>query len=184
MTNEKNSTLNVEKKQGELPNPVSSPPLGDSNSEYMSEVNEIQEMTPEQKRALIGVIVAVIILILAIVGGVVALAVSPPEVTAKVRDIFIILMAILSLLIGLALVILMVQLARLTNLLQNELRPIIDSMNETISHLRGTSIFLSDNLAEPVIKLNEYLAGLSQLLNVTGLRKKTSKSKTKTTKGE
>jgi hypothetical protein len=153
-------------------------------TEFQKEQNPSPEMTPEQKRTLIGAVVAVLLIIIAIVGGVIALAVSPPQVTAQIRDIFIILMSIMSLMIGLALIVLMVQLARLTNLLQNELRPIIDSMNETISHLRGTSVFLGENLAEPVIKVNEYFAGLSQLLNATGLRRKSKRSKSKTTKGE
>ena len=75
-------------------------------------------------------------------------------------------MALESLVIGLALVILVVQLARLINLLQNEIKPILDSTNETVSTLRGTTQFLSDNLAEPVIKLNEYYAGLTSLLKM------------------
>jgi hypothetical protein len=51
--------------------------------------------------------------------------------------------------------------------------------------LRGTTVFLSDNLVQPVIKMNEYLAGFSQLLQVIGLAKKSPKSKpTPTTKGE
>ncbi len=66
----------------------------------------------------------------------------------------------------------MIQLARLIVLLQNEIKPILDSTNEAVSNLRGTTIFLSDNLVEPVIKLNEYLAGFSQLVGVLGLGKK------------
>jgi hypothetical protein len=64
---------------------------------------------------------------------------------------------------------------RLINLLQNEIRPILDSTNETVSTLRGTTAFLSNNLVEPVIKLNEYLAGFSQLLQVMGLGRKSTK---------
>jgi hypothetical protein len=85
-------------------------------------------------------------------------------------------MAIESLLIGLTLVILIVQMARLINLLQNEIRPILDSTNETVSNLRGTTAFLSDNLVGPVIKLNEYLAGLSQALKLVGLARKRPKT--------
>jgi hypothetical protein len=104
----------------------------------------------------------------------------PSTDTAKIRDIFIIFMALESLLMMLVLVILIVQIARLINLLQNEIKPILDSTNETVSTLRGTTTFLSDNLVEPVIKLNEYTAGLQQLLSVLGLlRKKTGKSPNK-----
>jgi hypothetical protein len=75
-------------------------------------------------------------------------------------------MALESIFVGLVLVILMIQLARLINLLQNEVQPILDSTNETISNLRGTTEFLSANLAEPIIKLNEYLAGLQKLTEI------------------
>jgi amino acid permease len=88
------------------------------------------------------------------------------ETTERIRDVFIIFMALESMVIGLVLIILVVQLARLTNLLQNEIKPILDSTNETVSTLRGTTQFLGDHLAEPVIKLNEYLAGLSSFLKI------------------
>jgi hypothetical protein len=97
---------------------------------------------------------------------------SPRTDTARVRDIFIIFMALESLLIGLVLIILVIQLARLINLLQNEIKPIMDSTNETVSTLRGTATFLSDNLVEPVIKLNEYLAGFKQLGRIFRAREK------------
>jgi len=89
--------------------------------------------------------------------------------TSRLRDIFIIFMALESLVIGVALIILMVQLAILINLLQNEIKPILYSTNETVNTLRGTASFLSNNLAEPVIKLNEYLAGIRKLLDLLHL---------------
>jgi hypothetical protein len=81
-------------------------------------------------------------------------------------------MALESIVIGLALIILIVQIARLINLLQNEIKPIIDSTNETVSTLRGTTHFLSNNLVEPVIKLNEYLAGFQQVFKFVKPNKK------------
>ena len=65
--------------------------------------------------------------------------------------------------------VLVIQVANLINLLQNEIKPILDSTNETVSTLRGTTEFLSDNVVEPVIKMNEYFAGLQQALKVIGL---------------
>jgi hypothetical protein len=38
--------------------------------------------------------------------------------------------------------------------------------------LRGTSEFLSENLVEPVIKLNSYLAGLKKLFDLFGINRK------------
>jgi flagellar biogenesis protein FliO len=92
--------------------------------------------------------------------------------TETIRDIFIIFMALESLVIGAALVVLIVQLASLINLLNNEIKPILDATNETIATLRGTTEFLSENLVEPVVKLNSYLAGLTKALEMIGLKKK------------
>jgi predicted PurR-regulated permease PerM len=91
------------------------------------------------------------------------------EDVSRIRDVFIIIMALESLLIGAVLVVLIVQIARLTNLLQNEIKPILDSTNETVSTLRGTTEFLSDNLVQPVIKLNEYIAAIQKLLELLGV---------------
>lgn len=141
-----------------------------------------EELSPEQRRAMIiGVIVFVLIFV-GIIVSIIWLATQPPVRVAHIRDIFIIYMALMSLLISLALVVLMIQLARLTNLLQNEIKPILDSLNETVSNLRGTTVFLSENVTGPVIKLNEYLAGLNQFLFALGLFRRQRKSKT--TKGE
>ncbi len=122
------------------------------------------ERSAENRRAT-GIIVAVVVVVLLIIGGIVLLALAPESTTAKVRDIFIIVMALESLVLGVAVIVLIVQVATLINLLQNEIKPILDSTNETVNHLRGTTQFLSNNLVEPVMKLNEYLAGLRKLFD-------------------
>jgi hypothetical protein len=83
----------------------------------------------------------------------------------------IIFMAFESLVIGAALIILVIQVASLINLLQNEVKPILDATNETVNTLRGTTTFLSENLVEPVIKLNSYLAGLRRFFQLFSFRK-------------
>jgi len=60
----------------------------------------------------------------------------------------------------------------LINLLQNEVKPILDATNETVNTLRGTTTFLSENLVEPVIKLNSYLAGIQRVLKLLGLKRR------------
>ncbi len=133
-------------------------------------------MTPEQKRTMVIIGVFVVVLVVATIAAVYWMGfVAPSESVTRIRDIFIILMALLSLFTGFALVILILQVTRLINLLQNEIRPILDSTNETVSTLRGTTAFLSNNLVEPVIKLNEYLAGFGQLLQVIGAMRKSTR---------
>ena len=116
------------------------------------------------------IVIGVIILGLIITGAVFLLT-SEPTVTGKIRDVFIIIMALESLVIGVALIILIIQLAILTNLIQNEIRPILDTTNETVNTLRGTATFLSDNLSEPVIVLNEYLATLKKIFSLIRSKK-------------
>jgi flagellar basal body-associated protein FliL len=124
-----------------------------------------------QRWILAGIITGVVILLAGIVVAVIFLAKSPAA-AANVRDIFIIFMALESLLIGAALVVLMIQLASLINLLQNEVKPILKSTNETVNTLRGTTEFLSENLVEPVIKLNSYLAGLKKFFDLFNIIRK------------
>ena len=97
---------------------------------------------------------------------------KPETPTDKIRDVFLIVVALETLVIGVALIVLIVQLASLINLLQNEVRPILHATNETVNTLRGTAEFLGENVVEPVIKLNGYLAGLKRMLELLGVTPK------------
>jgi hypothetical protein len=125
----------------------------------------------KQRWIIAGIIAGVIILVALIVLAVIFLS-GHPAAASNVRDIFIIFMALESLLIGAALVVLIIQIASLINLLQNEVKPILQSTSETVNTLRGTTEFLSENLVEPVIKLNSYLAGLRKFFDMFGLNRK------------
>ena len=121
----------------------------------------------QQRRLIVAACVALAIMVALIVWAITGM-VSNPAATQTIRDIFIIGMALESLIIGVALIVLIVQIAQLTNLLRHEIKPILDSTSETINTLRGTTSFVSENLVEPVIKLNGYVAALQRL--VAGLR--------------
>ncbi len=129
------------------------------------------EVARRQRVIMISIIIAAIIFIALIVLAVIFL-IQPGTPTEKIRDIFIIFMALESLVIGAALVILIIQIASLINLLQNEVKPILDATNETVSNLRGTTSFLSENLVEPVVKMNTYMAGVQRMLELLGLKRK------------
>jgi hypothetical protein len=113
------------------------------------------------------VILAIILLLALVVGlafAVVAM-VQNPDQTETIRDIVIVMMAVESLVIGLVLVVLIVQIARLTAMLQNEVKPILDSANETVRTLRGTTTFLSSRLVKPVVKVNSTLAAIRRAID-------------------
>lgn len=133
---------------------------------------DVTRKAERQQRTI--VITAVILLVLLITAIVVAIIflLEPTTPTDKIRDIFIIFMALESLLIGLALIVLIIQFASLINLLQNEVGPILRATNETVNHLRGTAEFLGETVVEPVVKLNSYTAGLTRMLELLGVKKK------------
>jgi hypothetical protein len=148
------------------------------NSEKPEPVIDTPERTPEQveqdkqmKRTMTAAIIGGVILLL-LLGLAIFFLLQPATPTDKIRDIFIIVVALESLVIGVALIVLVVQLASLINLLQNEVRPILKATNETVNNLRGTAEFLGENMVEPVIKLNGYMAGLNRMLELMGIRRK------------
>jgi hypothetical protein len=118
-----------------------------------------------------GIIAGAIVILALVVLGIVFLFRQDATTTGQIRDVFIIFFALESLIIGAALIVLVVQLAVLINLLQNEIKPIINSTNETVHTIKGTAVFLSDNLVQPVIKLNEYLAGLKKVADLFNPKK-------------
>lgn len=131
------------------------------------ETTPAQTGRPSSRQSLyIGL--AILALVILIVGIAIAVAymVQNPAQTELLRDIVIILMALEFLLLGLALLVLIVQIARLTALLENEIRPILDTTNETLNTLRGTTTFLSDNLVQPVIKANSSISAVRRAIDL------------------
>lgn len=129
------------------------------------------EQEKQMKRLTTWVIIGAVVL-LALLGVAIFFLLQPATPTDRIRDIFIIVVALESLVIGVALIVLIVQLASLINLLQNEVRPILKATSDTVNNLRGTAEFLGENVIEPVVKLNGYLAGLYRMLELMGLKKK------------
>ena len=143
-----------------------------SESEFVPETHPVnQEELRRRQMAVAGAVVGGILLLALLVTILIYLAL-PDTNTERIRDIMIIIMALEFMFLGIALMVLIVQLATLINLLQNEIIPIVESTNETANTLRGTTEFLSENLTEPVIKLNQYLAGLMRLTELIGLTRK------------
>jgi flagellar basal body-associated protein FliL len=129
-----------------------------TSAEFDHDKSPQNNVKSNKKFIIISILVAVVVLALVVVATIFLLDKNNSDVTEQIRDVFIIFMALESLIIGIALVVLIVQLSTLINLLQNEIRPIIDSTSETVNTLKGTAQFLSDNLAEPVIKMNTFAA--------------------------
>lgn len=127
-------------------------------------LNEQSAEQVDRKNVIIGSLILLVTLVLFVLATIYLVRPENSAQTGQIRDVFIIFLGLVSIIIGIALVVLIVQLSTLINLLQNEIRPIINSTNETVNTLKGTAQFLSDNLAEPVIKLNQYAAMLKRII--------------------
>jgi len=133
---------------------------------------EKEKKSQSQKIALIIIAVITILFLIGTTIGVVYLARSGAQITSQVRDIFIIVLVLESFLIGAALIILIIQLALLSNLLQNEIRPILSSTKETIRTVKGTSQFISERAVRPIVSIGGILAGGRKLFEIIGFIRK------------
>ena len=128
-----------------------------------------------QMRNIVVAVIAIAVVVVALLGTAIYFLLrpeTPADEVGRIRDVFIIVVGLETLVIGVALVVLLIQLASLINLLQNEVRPILQATNETVNTLRGTAEFLGESVVEPVIKLNSYLASIQRVLELMGLKRK------------
>lgn len=152
----------------------------------MTEQPNIQmvEDQPEEKSGgrkwyfwpLVGLIAIVAVFIVGLILALVVAVVADPEDASNwvgmIRDLFIIVLAMEGMLMGIALIVLILQLATLVNLLQNEIQPIVDNANETMSTVKGTTQFLSQNVVEPVVRFGAITAAAGSLFReLFGIRR-------------
>jgi len=126
----------------------------------------------------IGIVLGVVVGLAAIGAGVYGLVTHPP-LTAVLRDVFIIVLALVTIVISLFLIILIFQLQSLIALLRDEIKPILESANQTASTVRGTTTFVSDAVVTPVIQAASYAAAVRQTIKtLAGIgRKKKGRQK-------
>jgi hypothetical protein len=75
------------------------------------------------------------------------------------RDLSIIVLAVESIIIGVMLAFLIIQIQRLITMLDKEIKPILDSTNETVSTVRGTTTFVTKRLISPVVEVASFFSG-------------------------
>lgn len=132
------------------------------------ENNPIDEVGNEefdlQRVVVIGSVLFLAITLLIFVGAIV-LAIYTEEqfglVIQVVRDIMIILVVLEGMFITLSLAILIIQIARLVNLLQNELAPILKNSREVVTQTKGTLEFVNHNVTQPIISISSFMAGVT-----------------------
>jgi len=144
--------------------PNKTPEISTTKSDTLPTVATTTIETDNKKYIVITILVAIVILALVVYATIFLVNPDHSNTTEQIRDVFIIFMAVGSLIFGVAMIVLIIQLSTLINLLQNEIRPILNSTNETVNTLKGTTRFISDHLTEPVIKLNQFMAMIKQLV--------------------
>jgi membrane protein implicated in regulation of membrane protease activity len=125
----------------------------------------IEEEEEADNQSKVGFIIGGIVLLGLFVTAVFFL-VKYPDTTRNIRDIFLIFLGFELAVIGIASILLAIQIARLVNMFQHEIKPVLDAANETMSTLRGTAIFMSDSFVQPVIKLNSQFASIRQAVEI------------------
>ncbi len=121
--------------------------------------------TPSEKVVptgyVVGGVIALVVVLALVTWLVIWLANSYAPQLEAIRDIFIIMLALSScgvLLVGILSVIMLV---RLINMLEFEIKPILEKTQETIGTVQGTTRFVSQNVVKPTITLTGYAAGLT-----------------------
>ncbi len=85
---------------------------------------------------------------------------------AFVRDLAIILLAVESLVIGVVLIILVLEIRNLAKMLRDEIKPILESADETARTVRGTTVFVSENLVNPMVRASSFASGVMQAVRI------------------
>jgi hypothetical protein len=145
--------------------PTQSLPVPSSEEKLTGE--SVPQITAEEKAAKKTqiIIIAVAVIFVALLVTAIVLMARFPSATVVVRDIAIVFVAVTTFLMGLAMILLIFQIQVLIQVLRDEIQPLLRSVNDTASTVRGTTAFVSHNVVSPIIKLSGFTAGLRQVIS-------------------
>jgi len=126
-----------------------------------------------RRRLILSVSIAILVFILVglVAGTIWAIQPDNQPITRGLRDVAIIFLAFLALWIGILLVVLLYLVMMLTLLIRDEIKPLLESINETMNTVRGTTVFMSNNVVEPTIKVASALSGVWRTIEeLAGIR--------------
>jgi hypothetical protein len=106
---------------------------------------------------ILGVLVFVIVISALFYG-----LMTHPVFTAGLRDVAIIVLALVTMITSVLLAVLLFQLQSLIVLLRDEIQPILQSINQTTGTVRGTATFVSDAVVSPMIEVAGYVSGVQK----------------------
>jgi hypothetical protein len=131
------------------------------------------------KRTQIMIIGGAVLFLTLLVAAIVLMA-THEAATQVIRDIAIVFVAVETFLIGLAILLLIFQIQTLIQVLRDEVQPLLRSVNDTASTVRGTTAFVSQNVVSPFIKVAGFTAAVqrvtSDLIHSVGVARPRSNS--------
>jgi hypothetical protein len=93
-------------------------------------------------------------------------------IVATIRDVAVIFLALESIVIGIILVILIWEVRNLAKMLREDIKPILQSADETARTVRGTTSFVSENFVTPLVRVSSFTSGVVEALRIIAGRKK------------
>ena len=173
--------------------PETSQDRQDKPEEMQAVPQEVEAVSPQvmqaeaeksAKRTQAIIVASAIVFLVLLVAAVVLMA-SYPQATQVIRDIAIVFVAVVSFLIGLAVILLIFQIQMLIQVLRDEIQPLLQSFNDTASTVRGTTEFVSHNVVSPVIKMAGFAAAVQKVTSdlvavVTGIKPSSKSSQNQT----
>ena len=121
----------------------------------------------KNKMLWIGLIAGAIVLVI-IIGFVFMINAG---VTGTVRDVIIILLTLELLVVGTLTLVLVVQVISLVRMLREEIKPLLQSAQDTLEATRGTTTFVSKKVITPAIEVVSAVAGVKRVIQFVIKRK-------------
>ena len=109
----------------------------------------------------VGIALAVAVLIIVLI-----FLLAHPDTTQTIRDLFIIVLALESVVNGARLVVQIYQLNSLTRLLRDDVKPLVESTQATLNTVKGTASFVSQRVTQPAVAAAGYVAGVGRSISV------------------
>lgn len=93
------------------------------------------------------------------------------DIVATIRDVAIIFLALESVVVGIILIVLIWEVRNLAKMLRDDIKPILQSADETVRTVRGTTTFVSDNFVTPLVRVSSFTSGMIEALRIIAGRK-------------
>ena len=113
--------------------------------------------------AILGILTILTLIVAALAAALTAAETWAPVIEI-IRDVFLLILLMESILVIAALAILLLQAAGFLIMLKTEVKPILDNARETTRVSKATAQFINSNAVDPLIQIKSFLSGLLAFL--------------------